>query len=66
MFREVVFVEFVCYVVGDRIEKWLNDLLCFDAVDVLMLFIYVLFLFSVCEFYEVLCDILFSVYVVSE
>ena len=66
LLREVALAEPVRYAAGDRIEKWLNDLLCLDAADALTPLIHALPPPSACELYEVSRDTLFSAHAASE
>jgi|TARA_B100000683_G_scaffold229159_1_gene229483 N-acetyltransferase 10 len=66
LLREVALAEPVRYSPGDRIEKWLNDLLCLDAADALTPLITALPPPSACELYEVSRDTLFSAHSASE
>jgi N-acetyltransferase 10 len=66
LLREVALGEPVRYAPGDRIEKWLNDLLCLDAADALTPLINALPPPSACELYEVSRDTLFSAHAASE
>jgi len=66
LLREVALQEPVRYTSGDRVEKWLNDLLCLDAADALSPLIGTLPPPSACELYEVSRDTLFSAHAASE
>ena len=66
LLREVALTEPVRYCAGDRVEKWLNDLLCLDAADALKPLITALPPPNACELYEVSRDTLFSAHAASE
>jgi N-acetyltransferase 10 len=66
MLREVQLAEPIRYSFGDRIEAWLNNLLCLDAADATPPLIGALPPPSACEMFEVNRDTLFSAHKASE
>ena len=66
MLREVALAEPVRYSYGDRVEKWLNNLLCLDAADATPPLIGVLPPPTACDLFEVNRDTLFSAHKASE
>ena len=66
LLREVQLSEPCRYAPGDRIESWLNQLLCLDAADALPPLINTIPPPSACELYEVSRDTLFSAHKASE
>ena len=66
LLREVSLVEPVRYSFGDRVEGWLNGLLCLDAADATPPLIGALPPPSACDLFEVNRDTLFSAHKASE
>lgn len=66
LLREVQLTEPCRYAQGDRIESWLNQLLCLDAADALPPLINTIPPPSACELFEVSRDTLFSAHKASE
>ena len=66
LLREVSLAEPVRYSFGDRVEGWLNGLLCLDAADATPPLIGALPPPSACDLFEVNRDTLFSAHKASE